>query len=144
MIRIDVDIQGEEVFINLQTLPKRLRQQLEEKLLSAMREIKSQALTGIPGKYIDASYVQEGIETLGNSTLIGFVEAQDKPGFYDILPSKASVLRFVSKSGDLVFTKRVYYHPFPKGGPVIERYFAEHKPWLIEQIEDAVFDVVYS
>ncbi len=96
-----------------------------------------------PNKYLDPKYVGVSVEQSGN-LLIGTLEAEQKPGFYSIIPTKASILRFISKDGDVVFTRKVSRHPYPNATPAIERYFAEKKPWLIEQMEDTVFDVVYN
>lgn len=144
MIKIDVKVQNEEVLARLESLPKRLREFLTAKMEAFLEGPARERLhSEVPGKFLDPKYVHADVQTLG-SLLVGSIEAEDKPGVYGIVPTKASVLRFVAKSGDLVFTKRVRFHPFPKGAPVIERYFREHKPWLIEQTEDLIFEAVYD
>lgn len=143
-IRIDVSVEGEEAILKLGSLPKRLRKALVDKMYGAMSTAKDQMLEGVPGKYLDKDYIDAFVEQQGD-VLIGTLRAEDKPGFYKIPPGdKRTFMRFIAKSGDLVRTTKVWEHPYPKGGPAIERYFLEHKPWLIEQIEDAVFDVVYN
>jgi hypothetical protein len=142
-IRIDVSVRGEEAILRLDSLPRRLREQLAQKMGSVLGTVRTDMLQGLSGKYLDPKYISVEV-TATKDLLIGTLDAEQKPGFYTIVPTKANVLRFIAKSGDIVFTKRVSRHPFLSGAPVIERYFAENKPWLIEQIEDAVFDVVYS
>ncbi len=142
-IRIDVQILGEEAILRLDSLPRRLREALTKKMLEAMGTVKSELLYDTPGRYLDPKYIKSEVTQSGD-LLVGTVEAEDKPGVYSIYPTKANVLRFISKDGDVVFARRVLYHPFLKAGPIVERYFRDHKPWLIEQIEDAVFDVVYK
>jgi hypothetical protein len=142
-IRIDVSVRGEEAILRLDSLPRRLREQLAQKMAGVLGTARTDMLGGLPGKYLDPKYINVEV-TATKDLLIGTLDAEQKPGFYSIVPNKANVLRFIAKSGDIVFTKRVSRHPFLSGAPAIERYFAENKPWLIEQIEDAVFDVVYS
>lgn len=144
-IRIDVNVRGEEAILRLDSLPRRLREQLAQKMGSVLGTARTDMLQGLPGKYLDPKYINVEVSAT-KDLLIGTLNAEQKPGFYvpPIVPVKADVLRFIAKSGDIVFTKRVARHPFLSGAPAIERYFAENKPWLIEQIEDAVFDVVYS
>lgn len=143
-IRIDVTVRGTEAILRLDTLPKRLRKALLDKMYGAMAMARDDLLSGRPpGKYLDPQYVDAIVEQRGD-VLVGTLRVADKPGIYSIFPSKASVLRFIAKSGDIVFTQKVLRHPFPKGEVAIERYFLEKKPWLIEQIEDTVFDTVYS
>jgi len=97
----------------------------------------------LPGKYLDPSYVRSGVAETGGF-LIGYLEADQKPGTYPIKAVNYKTLRFYwEKVGQVVHPKSVN-HPFLSGSLVIERYFRERKPWLIEQIEDAVFDVVYN
>jgi hypothetical protein len=144
MIRIDAKISGEEALVRLDTLPKRFRGLLEKKLQSFLEtKVKGGLLVGHPGRYLDPKYVGVDVTTIG-SLLIGTLEGEDKPGVYSIFPTKARLLRFESKSGDIVFTKRVLLHPFPKAAPMIERYFRDNKPWLLEQVEDLVFEAVYD
>jgi hypothetical protein len=141
MIRIDVKVLNEEVLLRLDTLPRRLRDQLRRKLGDVMEDAREDMLGKKPGKFLDPTYVQAEVQDTGG-LLIGSINAEDKPGYFSY--SKSNVMRFVAKSGDIVFTYKINEHPFPKGGPVVERYFREKKPWLIDQIEDTVFDVVYN
>lgn len=144
MIRIDAQIVGTEALVRLDTLPKRHQQLVERKLLAFLEgTAKGQILAGIPGRFVDPKYISAEVSVLGN-LLIGSIEGNDKPGVYSIYPTKANLLRFISKSGDIVFTKRVLRHPFMKTSPVLERYFRDYKPWLVEQVEDLVFEAVYD
>jgi hypothetical protein len=144
LIRIDVKVRNEEIFVRLETLPKRLREFLTAKLEAFLDGPARERLQSeVPGKYVDPRYIQAEVATVG-SLLVGSLEVGDKPGVYTIVPTKANILRFIAKSGDVVFTKRVLLHPFPKGAPIAERYFRDHKPWLLEQTEDLIFDAVYD
>jgi hypothetical protein len=143
VIRIDVEVRGEEAIVRLETLPRRLRDFLEARLSTfLMTSATERLLSRLPGKFLDPRHVVTDVQTVG-SLLIGSLEYIDKLGTYPIPRGAPSLLRFIARSGDIVFTRHVD-HPFLKGGPVIERYFRENKPWLIEQIEDFVFEAVYN
>lgn len=141
MINVTVQVSTGEVLLRLDQLPRRVRRALTDKMNDIIRLAKTDMLSGPPGKFIDSTYVKSGVETIG-SLLIGFIEVEDKPGVYQIYPSKARILKFIAKSGDLVKTRRVLRHPFPKGAPVVERYLTENKPWIIDQVEDAVIEAL--
>lgn len=144
MIRIDAQIVGNEALVRLDTLPARSRGLAETKLLAFLEgTAKEKIFARPPGRYVDPQYIMAGTSVSGQ-LLVGFLEGTDKPGVYPIYPTKANLLRFISKSGELVFTKRVLRHPFMKASPVIDRYFVDYKPWLVEQIEDLVFEAVYN
>lgn len=144
MIRIDVKVRNEEIFVGLETLPKRLREFLAAKLEAFLDGPARERLQGeVPGKYVDPRYIQAEVATVG-SLLVGSLEVGDKPGVYAIPKEGKRLMRFVSKSGEVVFTRKVENHPFPKGVPIAERYFRDHKPWLLEQTEDLIFDAVYD
>ena len=138
---IEIRVQADEVLFRLDQLPRRVREELAAKFQTIFARVESEIAANVPGKYIDPSYIQSGVDRLG-STMIGFVEIGDKPGVYAIYPTKANVLRFMSKSGDLVRTRRVLNHPYLKGAPVAERYLIESKPWVLEELNDAVIEAV--
>jgi hypothetical protein len=103
--------------------------------------VKTEIFEGIPGKYLDQRFIQSGIEQIG-SLQIGFIEATDKPGFYSFGPKTKKALAFEAKSGDWVVTKRVINHPYLKGAPIVARYLEEKKPWILDQLEDAVIEAL--
>jgi len=140
-MEINVQIVGEEVLLRLDQLPKAIRQSVTRKFEAITARIESEMLAATPGRYIGKERVRSGVETLGG-TLIGYVEVDDKPGEYSIFPSKQPILKFIAKSGDLVRTRRVLHHPFLKGAPVVARYLLENKPWIVDQIENAVIEAL--
>lgn len=137
MAFLEIKVQGDEVLLRLDNLPRNIRAALRRKFHQIFDDLDTEILKGVPGKYIDPKNLKSGVEELG-SLIIGFVEGEDKPGVYSIYPHKGNLLRFLSKSGELVFAPRVLAHPFPKAVPIIERYLQDHKPWIVEQIESAI------
>lgn len=137
---IEITVYSDEVLFRLDQLPKKIRENLRLKFEVIFDEIKSDIFQGIPGKFLDPKYIESGITEIG-STVIGFMETTDKPGFYSIVPTKAKALRFVSKSGDLVHTRHVN-HPFLKGAPIVARYLLAAKPWILQGLEDAARDAL--
>lgn len=141
MINIEVTVYPDEVVFNLDQIPRKLRQALDVKYREIFAELSDGFLASTPGKYLDPQTIQTGVENIGN-TVIGFIEIKDKPGVYSIFPSKARVLSFLAKSGDHVLTSRVLNHPYPKGTPMVRRYLAEKKPWILEQLRDAIVEAI--
>lgn len=141
-MNIDVTIRGEEVLLRLDQLPRKIREEIRDKFTSSIfPRMTREILSGTPGKFIDPRYIQTGVEQIG-SLVIGFLEVEDKPGVYAIYPDKARILRFVGKSGEIVRTRRVLNHPYLKGAPVVERYLLENKPWLVEEVQEAVVEAI--
>lgn len=141
---ITVTVYADEVIVRLDQFPRRLREAIRSKLETTIfPKIRQDIFVGKPGQFLDPKTVKTSVEDIGSvgGTVVGVFEAEDKPGVYTILPTKANFLRFIAKSGDLVVTKAVYRHPFPKTTPVVERVLAESKPWVIEQLEDAVYGI---
>ncbi len=136
---IEVRIQVDEVITRLDQIPAKVRDAVQKKLTQVMSDLKPHLFEGIPGKFLDPSLISAGVETIG-STVIGYIEGQDKQGVYTILPTKAKILRFVSSSGELVRTRAVYRHPFLKSRPIIARFLDESKPWIVDQLEDTVIE----
>lgn len=133
---ITVTVYADEILFRLDQLPKKIRGALETKYEEIFAELRERMFQNPPGKFVDPEYVQSGVEAQG-STLIGFIEAEDKPGTYPINPSKARALRFLTKDGTLIRTKHVN-HPFMKGTPIVERLLLESKPWILDQLEMGV------
>lgn len=141
MISTNITIRGDEVLFRLDQLPRKIREEVGKKFRGIFSQISQEITSRPPGKFIDPAYIQSGVEQIG-SQMIGFIEVEDKPGVYAIYPSKARALRFISKSGELVQTQRVLNHPYLKGAPIVERYLAESKPWIVEEIEAAVIEAI--
>jgi hypothetical protein len=137
---INITVYADEVTVALDQLPRKIRENLKAKFEGIFTDVRQELAQTIPGKYIDPRFIQSGVEQIG-SLQIGFIEAEDKPGFYVILPTKAKALRFIAKSGDLVMTKRVL-HPYLKGAPVVAQYLETKKPWILDQLEDAVIEAL--
>jgi hypothetical protein len=137
---INITVYADEVLFGLDQLPRKIRESLGAKFQTIFADVRQELSQTVPGKYIDQRYIQSGVEQIG-SLQIGFIEAEDKPGFYVILPTKARALRFIAKSGDLVMTKRVL-HPYLKGAPIVAQYLETKKPWIFDQLESAVIEAL--
>jgi hypothetical protein len=137
---INITVYADEVLFGLDQLPKKIHENLGAKFQTIFADVQQELSQTTPGKYIDPRFIQSGIEQIG-SLQIGFIEAEDKPGFYVILPTKARALRFIAKSGDLVMTKRVL-HPYLKGAPIVAQYLETKKPWILDQLKDAVIEAL--
>lgn len=141
MITVNVQVNADELILRLDGFPLRLRAALHQKFEKIFDEVRTDFLKKTPGKYLDPRHIQFGIADQG-SLVIGFIETEDKPGFYAIFPSKGRVLRFISKSGQVVFTRSVMRHPFLKGTRLIEEHLRAMKPWVIDQMEDALIEAL--
>lgn len=138
---IEIRVQADEILFRLDQIPKRIRAALSGKYQDIIGEIRQQIQNTVPGKYLDPALLTSGTEIQG-SLLIGYVEYTEKGGVYTIYPSKARVLRFLTKGGELVFAKRVLLHPYPKGGETIQSQLQKLKPWIFDQLEDAVIEAL--
>ena len=135
---IDIRVVDEEVLVILNELPRKIQRVLESKLDEIFQGLKTNLTKSLPGKYLDQQYIRLGVSKMGDSTLVGYLEGDDKPGVYSIFPSKAQALRFFAKGGELVYSKRVLNHPYLKSAPHLARLIAESKPWIEEELWDAV------
>lgn len=135
LIEFHVDVS--DIVSRINRTPDRVREALENKMQTVLGTMKANVLSTKPGKYLDPSTIPFGVETTRDA-VIGFIESHNKGGVYTILPIKARALRFVAKSGDLVFRKAVYQHPYPKGAKPLINALVELKPWIEEQLREAV------
>jgi len=134
---IKISIHADEVVLALDQFPRRIREALHQKFGVIFAEVRRGIADSRPGKYVDQKYIQSGIEDIG-STTIGFIEAEDKPGTYIIVPTKRRALEFIgTKDGALVRTKLVN-HPYLKAAPIVAAHLEAKKPWILDQLEDAV------
>jgi hypothetical protein len=136
---ITVKIIAEEAIFHLDKLPASIRNALKKKYEDIFDQLRAGMKDQIPLKFLDPKLVTSGVEEIGSS-VIGFIEAEDKPGVYAIFPTKAKVLRFLSKSGEIVFAPKVLNHPFPKAAQHLNQYLLDSKPWIVEQLTNAVKD----
>lgn len=139
MIDIKITIRADEIQFRLDQIPKKLRAALHEKFVRIFETVSQELYRDAPGKFIDPRFIKTGVEDIGSLT-IGFIEAENKPGVYSIFPSKGKVLRFISKSGEIVYTPRVLNHPYLKSAPVVARYLETKKPWIVEQLKSAAHE----
>lgn|SRR5215471_8060773 len=137
---ITVTVSADEVIAVLNSKRRRLRDAVDSKMQDIIDMTTDMLFQGKPGMYLDKSTITHGVTRSGNTT-IGFVESTDKGGGYHIYPVNAKSLRFIAKSGDLVFTKHVF-RPYLKGSKFIEEHLIELKPWIEDQLEDAVIDAL--
>jgi hypothetical protein len=138
---IEITVYADEVLFRLDQIPRRIRLALHEKFEQIFATLRAELFSKVPGKYLDPGFIQSGVEDQG-SLVIGFVEAQAKPGVYSIFPSKARLLKFVTKEGQLVFARQVTRHPYLKGAPMVERLLRESKPWILAELDAAVVEAL--
>src|SRR5215467_15920992 len=108
---IDIRFNADEVIAVINSKRRKLRTAVEAKMKDVVQQTADLFLDGQTSKvglYIDPKTVEYGVTGLGSSTVIGYVEANDKSGGYDIYPVNAKFLVFIAKSGDIVRTKHVF------------------------------------
>lgn len=137
-----VETHSDEITASLSKKTRKLRDVLDTKMQEVVDQVVDKLLTGLPGKYLDPSTIHHGVTGVGSMTIVGFIESDDKGGVYAIFPVKARVLRFIAKSGDLVFTKQVLNHPYLKSSKFTERKLTELKPWIEDQLYDAIIEAL--
>ena len=137
---ISVQIYADEVVLNLQQLPRRIRAALRAKFEQIFTEFRTEVFSKVPGKFLDQSYIKTGVTDIG-STVVGFIEGEDKPGTYIITPKTKAFLQFTTKDYGFVKTKLVN-HPYLKSAPMVERAILESKPWILDQLENAVIEAL--
>jgi hypothetical protein len=122
LIGLSITVHG-EFFAKMEGLPKRLQDAIEAKMRVLTDKAYAKAVGNFSnGKYNSTEEVAHGVERQGN-LVIGFIEPltlkariQETGGerYYEILPVKARVLRFIGKQdGQLVNTKYVLHPPIP-------------------------------
>lgn len=122
MITINVTTQGELV-ARLERAPAKLRALVIEKMILALDAAYSKAVLQFSGgKYSSTPEVEHGVEQQG-SLVIAYMEPVTTKakvqefggrGYYQILPTKGNVLRFIGgKDGAVVLAKSVLHPPLP-------------------------------
>lgn len=137
---ISVNVTGEEILAVIDKKQKRLVTLLESKMHQVVEETTELFLKELPGKYVDPKTIHFGVDRLTPTSIVGYIEATDKTGGYPIVPEKARALRFIAKSGDLVFTQFVF-RPYLKGSKFVESHVLTLKPWIEEQLKGALNDL---
>lgn len=138
---ITITAYPEEVILLLNQLPKKIQTALRAKYAQIFNTLTEDLFANVPGKFLDPSMVQSGVQDLG-SAVVGFIEIQDKPGVYTILPNKAKLLRFLTKDGERVWARQVLRHPYIKGAPIAERLIQEKLAWIESELEDAMIEAL--
>lgn len=134
-MNIDVRVIGEEVLLRLDQLPQTVRRRLTSKLGAIFSQLEERILSETPGRFFDKAFIQSGVVQQGD-LLIGYLEANDKPGVYSILPVNKTYLINRPKN---FFAREVHRHPYLKAEALhIETYLRESKPWILDQINTAV------
>lgn len=134
-MNIDVRVIGEEVLLRLDQLPQAVRRRIVAKMGAIFAKMEEDILSHTPGRFFDKTFLLSGVATQGD-TLIGYLEANDKPGLYSILPTKHAFLINRPKN---FFAREVHRHPYLKPEALhIETYLRDSKPWILEQITEAV------
>lgn len=147
MLSISVTVHG-EVYARLDGIPKKLRGAFEEKFRAGVEEIYHKSIRRLSkDKYSSTPEVSFGVDAQG-SALIGFIEpltektqVQEFGGrsYYEILPLKGKALRFIGRTGDVVYAKRVF-HPPARGKHYIRDTIGDELPHLRAALEEALRD----
>lgn len=135
MVEINITAYADELLLRLDNLPKRIREELREKFKFIFLRVELELFNKTPGQFLDKSYIQSGVTDIGSS-VIGYIEATDKPGVYPIPMSKGKLIQLAS--GEKVWARQVLNHPYLKASPLVARAIEQSKPWIIEALEDAV------
>jgi len=141
---LDVKFNADEVIAMINSKRRKLVTAVESKMGEVMERVADTFLEGKTSKvgmYIDPRTIDWGVQKLGVKSILGYVESRDKGGTYVITPVEAKMLVFFAKSGDLVRTKLVN-RPYLKGSKFLPEHFLEMKPWIEDQLEDAVIDAL--
>jgi len=139
---LTVNVVDTEALVQLRKLPRKIQTALMSKLDTMMSDVREGMFHGLPGKYLDPQTIQSGVVKQGALTIIGFIESTDKTGHYFIEPTKTKLLKFLGeRDGTLVYTKHVW-HPYLKGSPYLARRMAELKPWIEDQLENALIEAL--
>jgi len=153
VISIDIKVIDQELLVKLDKLPERLHEAIRVKLVEGVAELRLKVIENLTGKVLNSKSgrlvesLVSGVEELG-STLIGFVaiESADAKvkayaeaheyggkGSYEIVPIQKKILRFIGKSGDIIFAPYVY-HP-----PAAERSYLRSALWeMAPEIEEQI------
>jgi len=132
---IDVRVIGEEVLLRLDQLPQAVRRRIVAKMGAIFAKMEEDILSRTPGRFFDKAFLLSGVTSQGD-TLIGYLEANDKPGLYSIFPVNKTYLINRPKN---FFAREVHRHPYLKPEALhIETYLRESKPWILDQISEAV------
>ncbi len=137
---ITITVYADEVLFRLDQIPKKLREALRAKFEDVFSVVSQRVFEGSPWKYLNPAMIQSGVTDQG-SLVIGYIEATDRDTKYPIVPKAKPYLKFVAKDGEFVTTKLVM-HPYLKGVPRVAQVLLESKPWIIDQLTDAVYEAL--
>ncbi len=141
----------------LDGLDEKIRLAVANKLIELTAILYNKVLTNVSGKILNkqtgqlAGSIEWNYDTSDNP-MYGIVFPQpasskawalEKGGekAYDIVPTKASALRFISKSGETVFTKHVL-HPPSKEFRYLREALAEMEPIIPAQFLEAIAEAI--
>lgn len=164
MISVNVRIIDREVLVRLDRLPARIHAAVQLKFSELVGLLREKVAENLGGKVLQIksgallrSLGPPVVENIG-LTLIGTVDIIPEnenvkeyalaheyggKGSYEIVPMNKSLLRFIGKSGDVVFAPYVY-HPAAAERSYLRSALADMQPIFTSGIEDAVFDGLYN
>lgn len=132
MISLQIQVVDTELVANLERLPQKLHEAVRLKMDEEVSALRLKVLENLSGKVLNsksgalASALVSGVDEIGTNLLVGFVaiESSDTKvmayahaheyggkGFYEIIPVQKLILRFESKSGEIVFAPYVFHPP---------------------------------
>lgn len=108
-----------EILARLDQVPKRLRKAVTEKFNVLMTELAEKAIAQFP-KSVGADEFTYGVDQVGGSLLSGYVETltakagaieSGGKGYYEIVPSKATLLSFIGAFDGKRIAVPYVFHP---------------------------------
>lgn len=165
MIDLHVSISGldSEFFVNLADFEKKSWPLIERKFQVLVDALKAKIQENLSGRVLQTKSgallrdVVSGVERQG-TLLIGYagIEPENETikeyaltheyggrGTYTIVPVNKSVLRFIGKSGDVVFTKFVR-HPAAPERSYLRSALAEMQPEIVAGLEEAIVEALHG
>ncbi len=134
---IDVRVYSEEVTARIDQLPSRLKRAIRAKMQYIFDTLEADVLNTKIGKFTDPKQIKTGIEDQGGA-LIGFFDYEQDPGVYPISPKNYAFLWSKERH---FFARHVFAHPYPNLAPTIEKYLAEKRGWITEQLKLSVKEI---
>jgi hypothetical protein len=138
---VNIQVDDTDLLLRLDAVPRRIRAALRTKFEFIIDNIQTEFFKHTPGKFLDPSMNTMGIEEVSPTQIAGYVELNQKTGTYTIT-AKGRALRFIgARDGEVVMRKYVA-HPYPKVTRDLARQLIQLKPWIEDQLYDAVIEAL--
>lgn len=110
-------------------------QKLSGQVLRRVTGVLASSVTTIPAK-VEGTTIVAGVESSGGPAFYGHIFESGGARGYDILPTRARVLRFVS-DGQVIFTRMVHREPQP-ARPFMQPSLDEMKDVIVQGMQEAL------